>query len=105
MIVVLAGGVGAARFLEGVVQVAPPEQVTAIVNTGDDMQLMGLHISPDIDIVTCTLAGVIDQEQEKGEDREKSDEQPKQICFLLICCLLWQMIHHGIDAFSAIDRV
>ena len=66
MIVVLAGGVGAARFLEGVVQVAPPEQVTAIVNTGDDMQLMGLHISPDIDIVTCTLAGVIDQEQGWG---------------------------------------
>ena len=43
---------------------------------------------------------VIDQEQEKGEDREKSDEQPEQIGFLLICCLLWQMIHHGIDAFS-----
>jgi len=66
MIVVLAGGVGAARFLEGVVQVAPPEQVTAIVNTGDDMQLMGLHISPDVDIVTCTLAGVIDQDQGWG---------------------------------------
>ncbi|MBB5370975.1 MULTISPECIES: hypothetical protein [unclassified Janthinobacterium] len=41
---------------------------------------------------------VIDDEQEKGEDREKSDEQPKEICFLLICWLLRQMIHHGIDA-------
>ncbi|MBC8162806.1 MAG: 2-phospho-L-lactate transferase [Roseiflexaceae bacterium] len=66
MIVVLAGGVGAARFLEGVVQVVPPEQVAAVVNTGDDMQLMGLHISPDVDIVTCTLAGVIDQAQGWG---------------------------------------
>ncbi|HEU5015999.1 MAG TPA: 2-phospho-L-lactate transferase [Roseiflexaceae bacterium] len=61
MITVLAGGVGAARFLEGVVQVAPPEQVTAIVNTGDDITLHGLYISPDVDIVTYTLAGIIDE--------------------------------------------
>lgn len=62
MIVVLAGGVGAARFLEGVVQVVPPETVTAIVNTGDDFELHGLAISPDLDIVTCTLANLIDRE-------------------------------------------
>lgn len=61
MIVVLAGGVGAARFLEGVVQVAPPDQVTAIVNTGDDITLHGLYISPDVDIVTYTLAGIIEE--------------------------------------------
>jgi LPPG:FO 2-phospho-L-lactate transferase len=66
MVTVLAGGVGAARFLEGVVQVVPPEEVTAIVNTGDDMTMHGLHISPDLDIVTCTLAGVIDQGQGWG---------------------------------------
>jgi LPPG:FO 2-phospho-L-lactate transferase len=66
MIVVLAGGVGAAKFLEGVVQVAPPESVTAIVNTGDDIVLHGLTISPDLDIVTSTLAGVIDREQGWG---------------------------------------
>ncbi len=66
MIVVLAGGVGAARVLEGVVQAAPPEQVLAIVNTGDDMTLHGLRISPDLDIVTCTLADVIDREQGWG---------------------------------------
>jgi LPPG:FO 2-phospho-L-lactate transferase len=66
MIVVLAGGVGAARFLEGVVQVVPPASVAAIVNTGDDFELHGLRISPDVDIVTGTLAGVIDREQGWG---------------------------------------
>ncbi|MFN8570165.1 MAG: 2-phospho-L-lactate transferase [Kouleothrix sp.] len=60
MVVTLAGGVGAARFLEGVVQVVPPEQVTAIVNTGDDITLHGLAISPDVDIVTYTLAGIVE---------------------------------------------
>ena len=62
MITVLAGGVGAARFLSGLVQVAPPAEITAIVNTGDDVVLHGLHISPDLDTVTYTLAGAIDPE-------------------------------------------
>lgn len=66
MIVVLAGGVGAAKFLEGLVQVVPPEGITAIVNTGDDFELHGLTIAPDLDIVTCTLAGLIDREQGWG---------------------------------------
>ncbi len=65
-IVVLAGGVGAARFLEGVVQVVPPATVTTIVNTGDDFELHGLMIAPDLDIVTCTLADLIDREQGWG---------------------------------------
>src|SRR5215218_2802633 len=66
MIVTLAGGVGAARFLEGVVQVAAPEDVTAIVNTGDDITLHGLYISPDVDIVTYTLAGIVEESQGWG---------------------------------------
>lgn len=66
MIVALAGGVGAARFLEGVVQVVAPEGVTAIVNTGDDIEMHGLHISPDVDIVTYTLAGIIEETQGWG---------------------------------------
>jgi LPPG:FO 2-phospho-L-lactate transferase len=61
MIVVLAGGVGAARFLQGLVQVVPQEQVTVIVNTGDDRDFYGLHVSPDLDIVMYTLAGVVDE--------------------------------------------
>ena len=65
-IAVLAGGVGAARLLRGLVDVVPPEEVTAIVNTGDDMVLHGLAISPDIDTVTYTLADAIDPERGWG---------------------------------------
>jgi LPPG:FO 2-phospho-L-lactate transferase len=61
MIVVLAGGVGAARFLEGLVQVVPQERLTVIVNTGDDRDFYGLHVSPDLDIVMYTLAGIVDE--------------------------------------------
>jgi LPPG:FO 2-phospho-L-lactate transferase len=62
----LAGGVGAARFLQGLVRVVPPENVKVIVNTGDDIVLYGLEISPDIDIVTYTLAGIVDTEKGWG---------------------------------------
>ena len=55
--VVLAGGVGGARFAAGLIQVLPPEQVTVIVNVGDDFTHFGLHISPDLDTVCYTLAG------------------------------------------------
>ncbi len=61
MIVVLAGGVGAARFLQVLVQVVPQNRLTVIVNTGDDRDFYGLHVSPDIDIVTYTLAGLVDE--------------------------------------------
>src|SRR5947209_5980657 len=61
MIVVLAGGVGAARFLQGLVQVVPQERLTVIVNTGDDRDFYGLHVSPDLDIVLYTLAGIVDE--------------------------------------------
>ncbi|HEY1116842.1 MAG TPA: 2-phospho-L-lactate transferase CofD family protein, partial [Acidimicrobiales bacterium] len=53
---VLCGGVGAARFLRGLLAVVPPTSVTAIVNVADDTELHGLHISPDIDTITYTLA-------------------------------------------------
>jgi LPPG:FO 2-phospho-L-lactate transferase len=60
MITVLAGGVGAARFLEGVITVLPQEQVTVISNTGDDLDFCGLRVCPDIDIVIYTLAATVD---------------------------------------------
>jgi len=59
-IAVLCGGVGASRFLRGLARVFENERITAIVNTGDDIVLNGLHISPDVDIVLYTLAGLID---------------------------------------------
>jgi LPPG:FO 2-phospho-L-lactate transferase len=62
MIAALAGGVGAARLLRGMVEVVPAGDITAIVNTGDDTDLHGLHISPDLDTVMYTLADAINSE-------------------------------------------
>jgi LPPG:FO 2-phospho-L-lactate transferase len=66
MITALAGGVGAARFLTGLVKLVNEKDLSIIVNTGDDIELFGLHISPDIDIVTYTLAGIVDEEKGWG---------------------------------------
>lgn len=66
MIAVLAGGVGAARFLEGIVRVVPPQDVTIISNTADDERFFGLHVSPDIDIVIYTLADAVDESRGWG---------------------------------------
>jgi LPPG:FO 2-phospho-L-lactate transferase len=58
VLVALCGGVGAARMLSGLVRIVPPAEITAVVNVGDDMVLHGLHICPDLDTVTYTLAGM-----------------------------------------------
>src|SRR5205809_2208338 len=65
-VAVLAGGVGAARFLRGLVRVVPPEDITVIGNTGDDMWWHGLYIAPDLDTVTYWLAGVADESRGWG---------------------------------------
>jgi len=65
-LVALAGGVGAARLLAGLVDVVDPASVTAVINTADDLVLHGLSISPDIDTVTYTLAGLDDPHQGWG---------------------------------------
>lgn len=66
MIVALAGGVGAARFLDGLAQVHQPEEICVIGNTGDDAEMHGLHISPDLDTVVYTLAGMANPVQGWG---------------------------------------
>ncbi|MEP6660596.1 MAG: 2-phospho-L-lactate transferase [Acidimicrobiales bacterium] len=58
-VTVLCGGVGAARFLQGLLGIVPASEVTAVVNTGDDTVLHGLHISPDLDTITYTLSGSV----------------------------------------------
>jgi LPPG:FO 2-phospho-L-lactate transferase len=65
-VAVLAGGVGAARLLTGMVRAVPPAEVTAVVNVGDDTVLHGLSISPDLDTVVYTVAGAIDPERGWG---------------------------------------
>lgn len=69
-IVVLAGGVGGARFLRGLKSAAPDAEVTVIGNTGDDIHLFGLKVCPDLDTVMYTLGGGIDEEQGWGRTDE-----------------------------------
>ncbi|MDJ0269902.1 MAG: 2-phospho-L-lactate transferase [Aigarchaeota archaeon] len=68
MITCLAGGVGAARLLEGLDKIVEEhdQELTVVVNTGDDEEFFGLHISPDIDIITYTLAGIVEPERGWG---------------------------------------
>ena len=70
MVAALAGGVGASKLLLGLYDVADPETLRIIVNTGDDIVLHGLKISPDLDIVTYTLAGIVDPVKGWGIRRE-----------------------------------
>ncbi|MEM3162192.1 MAG: 2-phospho-L-lactate transferase [Candidatus Bathyarchaeia archaeon] len=60
-VVALAGGVGAAKFLRGLVRVVSPEELTIVGNVGDDVEIYGLHVSPDLDIIMYTLAGIVDE--------------------------------------------
>ena len=70
MIAVLCGGVGAAKFLKGLLMVRSPADVTAIVNTGDDAVMHGLHVSPDIDTIIYTLSGEVNPETGWGRRSE-----------------------------------
>lgn len=70
MYAVLAGGVGAARFIRGLTRVVPAREVVAIVNVGDDLSRLGLHISPDLDSITYWLAGLVHPEQQWGRSDE-----------------------------------
>jgi len=69
-ITVLAGGVGAARFLRGLRAAVPDADITVIGNTGDDFTPFGLHVSPDLDTVMYTLGGGINDDQGWGRDEE-----------------------------------
>jgi LPPG:FO 2-phospho-L-lactate transferase len=69
-ILALAGGVGGAKLAEGLATILPPGELTVAVNVGDDFEHLGLHISPDIDTVTYTLAGLNNQEQGWGLEGE-----------------------------------
>jgi LPPG:FO 2-phospho-L-lactate transferase len=66
MICVLTGGTGGAKFVDGLRQVIPPEEMTLIVNTGDDLLWWGLYVSPDIDSITYVLSGMLSRERGWG---------------------------------------
>ncbi len=69
-IAVLSGGVGGARFLRGLVEVVDPHELTVVGNVGDDVEVLGLHVSPDLDSIVYTLAGLADEERGWGRAGE-----------------------------------
>ncbi len=70
---VLCGGLGGSRFVDALTQAAGGEQVTAIVNVGDDLEILGLRVSPDLDTVLYTLAGLLDEERGWGVKDETTN--------------------------------
>jgi len=66
MITVLTGGTGGAKFVDGLRQVVPPEELILIVNTGDDLLWWGLYVSPDLDSITYVLSGMLSKERGWG---------------------------------------
>jgi LPPG:FO 2-phospho-L-lactate transferase len=69
-ITILCGGLGGSRFVDALSRAAGPESVTAVVNVGDDVEILGLHVSPDLDTVLYTLAGLLDEERGWGVQEE-----------------------------------
>jgi LPPG:FO 2-phospho-L-lactate transferase len=69
-VAVLSGGIGGVKLVEGLRELLPPEKLTVICNTGDDQEFWGLHVSPDVDTVLYTLAGLVNREQGWGLDSE-----------------------------------
>jgi len=70
MIVIFTGGTGGAKLVQGLQQVAAPQQLTVIVNTGDDLEWWGLHVSPDIDSILYGLSGLLSSERGWGVDND-----------------------------------
>jgi LPPG:FO 2-phospho-L-lactate transferase len=69
-VVCLSGGVGGARFLRGLVDVLDPRDLTIVGNVGDDVEVLGLHVSPDLDSILYALAGLADEERGWGRAGE-----------------------------------
>ncbi|HEX2587688.1 MAG TPA: 2-phospho-L-lactate transferase [Gaiellales bacterium] len=80
-VTVLAGGVGGARFLQGVIDVIPPDRVVVVGNVGDDVEPHGLYVSPDLDTVLYTLTGWIDEDKGWGVrgDSDRALERAREL--------------------------
>ena len=81
MILVLSGGTGGAKFVQGLQQILPAEELTIIVNTGDDLICWGLHVSPDLDSITYALAGMLSSKRGWGIEGDTPNclEQMKRL--------------------------
>ena len=113
----LAGGVGAGKFLRGLVRVIPAEDVAVVVNTADDFELHGLHISPDLDSVTYWLAGLADRERGWGRRAEsfRALEEVRRLggqgwfslgdLDLATHLVRTQWLHEGVSLSEVTDRI
>lgn len=116
-VLALAGGVGGARLADGLTRTLPPDRLTIVVNTGDDFELYGLHISPDVDTVIYTLAGLANPETGWGRAGETwtafqtLEELGARPWFRLgdrdLATHLWrtQMLHEGLSLTEATRRL
>lgn len=116
-VLALAGGVGGARLADGLTRTLPPDRLTVVVNTGDDFELYGLHISPDVDTVIYTLAGLANPETGWGRADETwtafqtLEELGARPWFRLgdrdLATHLWrtQMLHEGLSLTEATHRL
>ena len=89
---ILAGGVGAAKFIKGLANVIDPALLKIVINTGDDIELFGLKMCPDIDIITYTLANIVDKEKGWGFQNETFN------------CLSILKKYYGFEWFNAGDK-
>ena len=89
---ILAGGVGAAKFIKGLANIIDPALLKIIINTGDDIELFGLKMCPDIDIITYTLANIVDKEKGWGFQDESFN------------CLSILKKYYGFGWFNAGDK-
>ena len=89
---ILAGGVGAAKFIKGLANVIDPALLKIVINTGDDIELFGLKMCPDIDIITYTLANIVDKEKGWGFQDETFN------------CLSILKKYYGFEWFNAGDK-
>ena len=108
MIVLLSGGTGGAKLARGLLDELGPDRLAVIANTGDDIAAFGLHVSPDPDLVTYWLAGVIDEQRGYGDRRRDAATPSSSSCELgapdwfrlgdadLATCLLrTELLHEG----------
>lgn len=70
MLTILSGGTGTPKLLQGLIEVIPQDEITVVVNTGEDVEVSGLRVSPDLDTVIYTLAGIVDDEKWYGMEED-----------------------------------
>ena len=107
MIVLLSGGTGGAKLARGLLDALGPDRLTVVANTGDDIAAFGLHVSPDPDLITYWLAGVIDEERGWGLQGESFHVFERLVDLggaewfrlgdrdLATCMLRTEMLHEG----------